>query len=172
MDPSRISLRRFKLSDADDFLNWCGDERVSRNVRWNTIKSKEEALQHIEKEVIPHPWNYSICVDDRSIGYIAVWKATSIYEQHKANVGYAIGVDFWGQGIAVIALKMALTRVFQDLPGLIRLEGYTVKENIRSQRVLEKVGFQKEGLLRKYFSLEGEFLDFFIFSFLSTDHIL
>ncbi|WCJ37549.1 Acyl-CoA N-acyltransferases (NAT) superfamily protein [Euphorbia peplus] len=172
MDPSRISLRHFKLHDADDFLKWCSNERVAKNVRWYPIKSREEALTHLEKEVIPHPWHYSICLDDRSIGYVAVWKGTSIYEQHKANIGYAIGVDWWGQGITTIAVKMALRRVFQDLPGLIRLEGYTLKENVSSQRVLEKVGFQREGFLRKCFVVRGEIHNYCIFSFLSTDHVL
>ncbi|WCJ24298.1 Acyl-CoA N-acyltransferases (NAT) superfamily protein [Euphorbia peplus] len=172
MDPSKISLRPFKLSDANDFLKWSGDEQVARSVRWDAVKTKEEALKHLEKKVIPHPWNYSICLDDRSIGYVGVRRGTSKYEQHKANVGYAFGFDYWGQGMVVTALKMALSRVFEDLPDLIRLEAYILKENVRSPRVLEKVGFQREGLLRKMFCTKGQFNDFCIFSFLSTDQIL
>jgi RimJ/RimL family protein N-acetyltransferase len=45
-------------------------------------------------------------------------------------------------------------------------------ENKASQRVLEKVGFHREGLLRKLFCLKGSIEDFYIFSFLSSDEIL
>lgn len=72
MDHSRISLRPFKASDADDFLKWGGDDRVTRYLRWNSITSKEEALAYIEKVAIPHPWSQSKCVDDCSIGYVSV----------------------------------------------------------------------------------------------------
>ena len=171
MDPSRISLRPFKLSDADDFFKWVSDDRVAKNVRWNRITSSEDAVAHLENVVIPHPWHHSICLDNRSIGYIAVWQGSDD-ENCRANIGYAIGVEYWGQGIATMALKMALSRVFKDMPDLARLEAGTTVENERSQKVLEKVGFLKEGLLRKVARYQGEIRDFYIFSFLSTDKIL
>ncbi|XP_015573470.1 uncharacterized N-acetyltransferase p20 [Ricinus communis] len=172
MDPSRISIRPFKLSDVDDYLKWVSDDRVAKNVRWGAITSREEALLHLERAVIPHPWHLSICLDDRSIGYIAVWQGTLDYEKCRAHIGYAIGVEHWGQGIATVALKMAMSRVFKDLPNLVRLEAYTLVDNKKSQRVLEKVGFLKEGLLRKVFHYQGEVRDFLVCSFLSTDKIL
>ncbi|XP_050229429.2 uncharacterized protein LOC126678578 [Mercurialis annua] len=172
MDASRISLRPFKLSDADDLLKWFGDERVAKNTRWDAISSREEALAHLEKVAIPNPWHYSICLDDRSIGYVAFWQGTLPYDKYKANVGYAVGAEYWGQGIATVAVKKGLCRVFQDFPKLARVEAYTLVDNGRSQRLLQKLGFVNEGLLRKVFYYQGEVRDFLIFSFLSTDHIL
>lgn len=171
MDPSRISLRPFKLSDVNDFLKWVSDDRVANNVRWDAITSREEALAHLENVAIPHPWHRSICLDDRSIGFIAVWQGSGD-DKCRANIGYAIGVEYWGQGIATVVLKMALARVFKDIPDLVRVEAGALVENKRSQRVLEKVRFLKEGLLRKYTKYHGEIRDFYIFSFLSTDKIL
>ncbi|KAF5452543.1 hypothetical protein F2P56_027523 [Juglans regia] len=168
MDSSRISLRPFELSDVDDFLKWASDDRVTRYLRWNTITSREEALTYIEKVAIPHPWRRSICLDDRSIGYISI-RPESGDDRCRAHVSYAVGTDYWGQGIVTIALKMALSEVFKEFPDLLRIEALVEVENKGSQRVLEKVGFLKEGLLRKYGFCKGEIRDMFIYSFLVTD---
>ncbi|PON80035.1 FkbH domain containing protein [Parasponia andersonii] len=172
MDPSRISLRPLKLSDIDDFLKWASDDRVTRYL-WtmSTIKSREEALSYIEKDVIPHPWHRSICLDDRSIGYISV-KPEPGDDKCRAKISYAVGADYWGQGIVTRTLKMAISLVFKDFPDLVRLEALVEFENDASQRVLEKVGFLKEGLMRKYGFSKGEIKDVFIYSFLSTDKIV
>ncbi|KAL5782642.1 hypothetical protein ACOSP7_007671 [Xanthoceras sorbifolium] len=172
MDPSRISLRSFKLSDADDFLKWASDDRVTRYLRWHSITSKEEALTYLEHVAIPHPWRRSICLDDHSIGYISI-KPDSGDDHRRAHVGYAVAAEYWGQGIVTMALKLAVSKVFdQDMTDLVRLEALVEVENKGSQKVLEKVGFQQEGLLRKYGFCKGEIRDMFIYSFLSTDKIM
>ncbi|XP_050226535.1 uncharacterized protein LOC126676388 [Mercurialis annua] len=172
MDPSRISLRPFRLSDVDDFFKWFTDVKVAKNLRWNPITSTEEALSHLENIAIPNPTHYSICLHDRSIGFIAFWPGTLADDKHKASIGYAVSADYWGQGIATIALKIGLCRVFEDLANLVRVEAYTLADNGRSHRLLEKVGFVKEGLLRKWYNYRGEVRDSILYSFLSTDKIL
>ncbi|XP_022761075.1 uncharacterized protein LOC111307333 [Durio zibethinus] len=170
MDPSRISLRRFQLSDVDDFLKWASDDKVTRYLRWNTITSREEALSYLEKVAIPQPYRRSICLDDRSIGYFSI-KPEAGDDKCRAHLGYAVSSEYWGQGIATAALKMAVSSVFKEFPGLVRLEAFVEVENQGSQKVLEKVGFLKEGLLRKYGFCKGEIRDMIVYSFLSTDII-
>ena len=82
-----------------------------------------------------------------------------------------MSAEYWGQGIATAALKMAISNVFKEFPGLVRLEAFVEVENQGSQKVLEKVGFLKEGLLRKYGFCKGEIRDMIVYSFLSTDMI-
>ncbi|KAG8370226.1 hypothetical protein BUALT_Bualt14G0095000 [Buddleja alternifolia] len=170
MDSSKISLRPFKPSDADDFLAWASDDKVTQYLRWNSITSREQALTYINRVAIPHPWRHSICLDGRSIGYISV-RPESDRDCHRAHVGYAVGSDHWGLGIVTIAMKMAIPSVFEKFPFLVRLEAFVEDENIGSQRVLEKVGFKKEGFLRKYGFNKGEIRDMFVYSFLKTDEI-
>ncbi|GMH29250.1 hypothetical protein Nepgr_031093 [Nepenthes gracilis] len=170
MDLPRISLRPFKLSDVDDFLRWASDDKVTKYLRWNTIISKEEALKYLEQVAIPHPWRRSICLDDRSIGYVGV-RPGSGDDRCRAHLGYAVAAEQWGKGICTAALKMAVSRAFEDFPYLVRIEALVEPDNIGSQRVLEKVGFLKEGLLRKYGFSRGEIIDFLIYSFLSSDEI-
>ena len=59
--------------------------------------------------------------------------------------------------------------IFSEWPHLERLEARVLVENVGSQRVLEKAGFQREGVLRKYMTLKGKIRDLMMFSLLSAD---
>ncbi|XAR54692.1 hypothetical protein NMG60_11029942 [Bertholletia excelsa] len=171
MDQTRISLRPFSLSDADDFLSWANDERVTQFLRWGPVKSRDEALKYLQEVVITHPWRQSICLDNRSIGYVSV-RPESGHDRHRAHISYAVGADYWGQGIVTAALRVAIPLAFKEFPYLVRLEALVEEPNNGSQRVLEKVGFQKEGFLRKYGVNKGEIRDLIIYSLLSTDEMV
>lgn len=82
-------------------------------------------------------------------------------------MGYAIAVKYWGQGIVTRAVKMAIPQVFDKFPEILRLQAVTNVGNTASQRVLEKAGFNKDGLMKKYFYLKGELQDVFVFSLFS-----
>lgn len=107
-------------------------------------------------------------MDDRCIGYVSV-KPERGDDACRAHVSYAVSAEYWGQGIVTLALKMAISRVFKEFPVLVRIEALVEDENKGSQRVLEKCGFMKEGLLRKYGYCKGEIRDMIMYSFLSTD---
>lgn len=66
-------------------------------------------------------------------------------------------------------MSVAVPQVFNDLPHVLRLQAFVQTQNKASRRVLEKVGFQKEGLLRKYSNVKGEIHDVFVYSLLSSD---
>ncbi|KAF3670858.1 putative la-related protein 1-like [Capsicum annuum] len=169
MDSSRITLRPFKLTDVDDMMLWVGDDRVTRTIRWKTLTSKEEVLTFIKEVCIPHPWRRSICIDDRSIGFVSAFPGSDD-DRSRADIGYAIGFEYWGQGIATKAIKMTIPQAFNDFPHVIRLQALADVENKASQRVLEKVGFIKEGILRKYGYHKGKIVDLVMYSLLSTEY--
>ncbi|RVX21759.1 hypothetical protein CK203_001219 [Vitis vinifera] len=66
----------------------------------------------------------------------------------------------------------AVSSAFEEFPDLERIEGIVDVNNKASQRVLEKAGFLKEGVLRKYLCINEETIDFAMYSLLSTDPIL
>ncbi|XP_004300955.1 PREDICTED: uncharacterized protein LOC101312354 [Fragaria vesca subsp. vesca] len=164
-----ITLRPYRLSDAEDFLMYAGDERVTQFTRWNTLNSKEQALSYIKEFCIPHCYCKSICFNDRSIGFLFIKPYDEDNEKCRAEVGYVVAAEYWGRGIATRALKMAIIDVFKQFTDLVRLQAKVLIENKGSQRVLEKLGFQKEGLLRKYTIHRGTASDLFMYSLLSTD---
>lgn len=168
VDLTRITLRPLKLSDVDDLTTWAGDDEVTLNTRMNPIKSKEEALTFIRDECIPHPWRRSICFDGRCIGIVSVTPCSGD-ERCKAALGYALSASFWGQGITTKVVNLTVSQVFSHFPDLLRLEALTDHRNKASQRVLEKAGFLREGLLRSYIIVKGILRDIVIYSYLSTN---
>ncbi|KAL7220417.1 hypothetical protein ACSBR2_013324 [Camellia fascicularis] len=170
---SNISLRLLDFSDVDDFMVWATDDKVVQFCSWgtDTYASKEAAMNYIADVVIPHPWFRAICLDGRPIGAISV-SPNRGNDSCRAEMGYVLGSNYWGRGIVTQAVKMAARSVFVEWPHLERLEALVDVENKGSQRVLEKSGFQREGVLRKYCLLKGKVRDTVIFSLLSTDPLV
>ncbi|ASN81509.1 GNAT family N-acetyltransferase [Deinococcus ficus] len=88
--------------------------------------------------------------------------------QGRAELGYWIGVPFWGQGHATEAVAAVLAFGFGSL-GLHRIHATVFPRNAASARVLEKSGFRREGLLRGYARKDGAFEDLVMYARLRTD---
>ena len=163
-----LSFRPLDLSDIDDFMVWAADDKVSRFCSWDTFTSKEAGIDYIKNTVIPHPWFRAICLDNKAIGAISV-SANNGGDRCRGELGYVLASKYWGKGIATKAVKMVASTIFKEWLHLERLEALVDVENGGSQRVLEKAGFHREGLLRKFFILKGRTWDMVIYSLLSID---
>jgi [ribosomal protein S5]-alanine N-acetyltransferase len=83
----------------------------------------------------------------------------SIAESHRrAEVGYWIGVPFWGKGYATEAAKAAVAFGFETL-GLRRIFAHHFAGNTASRRVLEKIGMRHEGQFRQHIRKWDRFID-------------
>ncbi|KAL4190019.1 hypothetical protein AMTRI_Chr08g168360 [Amborella trichopoda] len=134
-DPmSKLTLHRFEL-DIDNYMVWLTDDRVSKIFRWETYTSHKAVLERLRDRTIPHPW----------------LKAISLSEQPIAEIGFMRASQYWGQSIATHAVKMMVSSVFKDIPEQERIEAF-----------VDKVGFLKEGLLRKYSINKGQTKDLLI----------
>lgn len=162
-----IKLRPLCRNDLEDFLCWAGDDEVTRTVTWESYKTKEKALEFLKNVAEPHPWFKAICINDKPIGSISLNKGVDIYSC-KAVLGYVLTKEFWGHGYTTQAVEETKRTCFKDL-NVNRIEAFVDPENIASQRVLEKAGFIREGLMRKCIISKGILKDRYIFSFLSTD---
>uniref|UniRef100_A0A5B7BCG4 Putative Acyl-CoA N-acyltransferases (NAT) superfamily protein n=1 Tax=Davidia involucrata TaxID=16924 RepID=A0A5B7BCG4_DAVIN len=161
-----IALRPYQVSDVEDFMEWCDDE-VVRLSRLRHFTSREDAVSYLKETVIPHPWYRAICLDNRPIGFISITPGSGD-ERCRGRITYALGSKYWGQGITTVAVKKVISTVFEEFPSMQRLETIVDVDNKRSQRVLEKSGFLKEGVLRKYVIFKGNIYDVIMYSLLST----
>ncbi|XP_042518276.1 uncharacterized N-acetyltransferase p20-like [Macadamia integrifolia] len=163
-----ISLRPIELSDLDDFMVWATDDLVTRFCSWESYTSREAALAYLKEKVIPHPWYRVICLENRPVGAISVIPGSG-NDNCRGELGYVLASKYWGKGIATRAVKLVVSSIFEEWPHLVRLEALVDVENPGSQRVLEKVGFQKEGVLRKYLIQKGSIRDMVMYSLLSLE---
>ena len=70
-------------------------------------------------------------------------------EHRLGEMGYSIARQHWGQGFCTEAARAVLDAAFESCPGLNRVRAMADDENAASQRVMEKLGMTKEGVLRQ-----------------------
>ena len=85
-----------------------------------------------------------------------------------ASLGYWIGEKYSRNGYMKEALKILIPSLFVDLR-LNRIEAATLEENIASKNLLKKIGFKKEGVLRKYLKINGNWRDHILYGLLESD---
>ena len=80
-----------------------------------------------------------------------------------ATIGYWMGERFAGRGAMYDALQCVIPYAFRTLR-LHRLEAACIPTNKRSVRLLEKAGFQREGLMRSYLCINGSWQDHYLYA--------
>jgi ribosomal-protein-alanine N-acetyltransferase len=106
--------------------------------------------------------SFAIEADGAAIGGISLHIGTDI-ERLGAELGYWIGEDYWGRGIATAAIALVTAYGFSDV-GLTRVFAVPFTKNIASWRALEKAGYTREGTLRKSAIKDGHMQDQYMYA--------
>lgn len=107
--------------------------------------------------------------EERLIGYISISNLVRGVGQF-ADIGYMLDQHEQSRGHMTAALKLTIQYAFRAL-SLHRLQAGTLLHNARSQRVLEKCGFQPEGIARKLVQIQGTWQDHQMFGLLAEDDV-
>ena len=105
---------------------------------------------------------FAITIDDKVVGSIGVFRCENIHLR-TAELGYYIGEPYWGNGMGTSAVKQVCSYIFENTD-IIRIFAEPFAYNKASCRVLEKAGFQFEGLLRNNAIKNGKVLDMRMYS--------
>jgi RimJ/RimL family protein N-acetyltransferase len=89
-------------------------------------------------------------------------------EHQRAEAGYIVGKKFWGKGYAPEGLRAVLDFGFRDL-GLYRIDAHAMPWNDASERVMQKVGMQREGVLRGQYLKWGRHEDALVYATIRPD---
>jgi RimJ/RimL family protein N-acetyltransferase len=135
---------------------------------WNSYTSRSDAELFFTNVVEKHPWFKAIYLGEKVIGSITLDKGKGAHSC-KAELGYVIARKYWGKGIVTQAIQLAIQKGFEDLD-IKRIEATVDPTNIASQRVLEKNGFEKEGLLKNYIVQKGVVKDRLIYALLNPSY--
>ena len=86
------------------------------------------------------------------------------------TLGYWMGEKYAGQGYMAKAVRALLRHAFLEM-GLHRIEAACAPDNERSRRLLERLGFQREGYARAYLLIDGGWQDHLLFAMLERDFL-
>ena len=111
------------------------------------------AVQAIAEE----PTDWAIEVDQLAVGGIGVTLREGVHAKC-AHFGYWLAEPYWGRGIMTGAVKTVAPYAMRKF-GLVRLEAPVFAWNPASMRILEKCGWQREGVLRASVIKDGQIVD-------------
>lgn len=142
----RLTLRPWKLSDAEDLYTYAKDPLIGPAAGWAPHSSVEES-EDIIKTIFSGPLMWAICLkeDNKAIGSIGflIGGDSNIpgLSDHEAEIGYWIGRPFWGKGLMPEAVRCLMKHSFDKL-GITTLWSGYFEGNTQSQKVQEKCGFR------------------------------
>ena len=171
---SLVSLREMRASDAPALFSALSSEQVSkfispppatvdgfgRFINW-AIRQRE-AGQYVCFAIVPHG-------SDTAIGIFQVRSLEPAFGT--AEWGFALASEFWGTGIFSDGAKLIVDFAFEVL-GVHRLEARAALKNGRGNGALRKLGAVQEGVLRRSFQRNGEYLDQALWTILQDEWVL
>lgn len=167
---TRLILRQLTLQDAEQVLRHFSDTEMLRYVTFEPLEQREEAEEVVQ-------WGLDLFARRAGVLWGIAHKETGALigtlnyvkkEGHRAEVTYDLATTYWGRGLMTEAVRSTLPYVFGEM-GVQRIETMVHVQNLRSARVLLKLGFQMEGVLRQYTRFHGQLSDVQMFSLLKAD---
>lgn len=173
IDLGDIKLRDLMLSDKNEYYTMMADEEVVKYLSDEDIpKSVAEAESEIKfwgglfyrKHSVF--WAIADSKTDKFIGTIG-YNSWNVHNK-RGEISYDLMRPYWRKGIMTKALNNAIIFGFKNM-GLERIEARTMLDNIPSQKILDKIGFKKEGILRKYRVIRDKPTDILMYSLIRSD---
>jgi RimJ/RimL family protein N-acetyltransferase len=151
LETERLVLRKPTLADVKAIAQLANDRRVAQNTSRlpfpYTVSDAEAFIQFAAQQ--PHDTNFVVTREGDVLGGIGV----DLGKPDVPEIGYWLGVPYWGQGYATEAARAVIDYAFEEF-GSTELRAGARVVNPASRRVLEKCGFQWTGVeLRKVLSL-------------------
>ena len=145
-----FKLRPWRIEDAESLASYANNSKIAANLR----------------DAFPHPYTlndaigyinfclgmknklcFAIEVDGEAVGSVGVFPKDDVYCK-SAELGYWLGEPFWRKGIMNEAVSRICEQAFSNYD-IVRIFAEPFARNMGSRRVLEKAGFELEGILKK-----------------------
>ena len=175
LETNRLILREMTVSDVKFYFRHFNNKKVVEGSCFPGPKTLEAAKEELElycirpfKENKGIRWGIIIRGSDGLVGTCGYydWNKTS----HRAEIGYDLEPAQWGKGIMAEALRAVLRYGFEEM-GSNRIQAIIDSENVRSIKLVERLGFKREGVLRQNSYFRGRFRDEVCFSLLKKEWI-
>src|SRR5690554_1721432 len=172
LSTDRLDLVEIKQRHLGDLYKLFSDENVTRFYNLLPLKNEQEAQKSIDwfqarfKDKLGIRWGIAIKGQENIIGTVGFNNFT---KRHRANIGYDLQTEHWNNGYITEALKTVLSFGFNQLE-INRIEAEVMQGNVISEKVLEKLNFKNEGVLREWMYWNEKHYNMTMFSLLRTDY--
>jgi len=173
IEAERFVLRAVTDSDSGDLLALYSDETVVEYMPLDPFESEQDALDEMSwyRKIFKEQTGLRWMIEDKqshrvigTCGYLGYEE-----EHHRAEIGYDLLSSCWGKGVMTEVARAVLEFGFNQLQ-LNKIEAKVDPGNEASIRLLYKLGFQQEGLLRQHEFEKGRYVDLAVFSKLQSDN--
>lgn len=167
-----VRLRHITAADGPALLEVFGNPRVARFIGIPLLRGDQDVqdlLESISMGIRCNDllqWGVTLLESDRLIGTCTL--AHIDWANERAEIGFALATSAWGKGVMRAALPLLIDHAFASL-GLHRLEADVDPRNDRSLRLLDQLGFRREGLMRERHLVAGERQDTVFLGLLAAD---
>lgn len=175
LETERLILRKMTLDDTEALFKFWADDEVTKYMNVESFHSPKQAeamillLNELFTKNQAIRWGIFSKADNCIIGTCGYNNWIQDYAS-RGEIGYDLDRSYWGQGIMREALRAMINYGFEAME-LNRIEALVVLDADRSMNVLQKLGFQMEGILREYGYWKGQFWDECCFSLLKKEWI-
>lgn len=167
----RIALREFEERDLDASMAVVGDPDVTVFLSFDT-RTREEQAERLAADIAraktePRP-DYYLAIADRQTDELIGFIRIGLGGHRSGELGYALRKDRWRQGYTYEAAQLILAFAFEEL-GIHRIQAACGPDNLASQAMLRRLGFDYEGRLRDHVFTNGGWRDSLLYSAVSTE---
>jgi len=162
LDTRDLHLRRVCLSDAENLFKMLSDPESMKYWSSPPVADVSDALNVLREDVESDDQGNSICWavtltgQDKMIGKCILFQFSPA--NHRAEIGFILNRDYWRRGLMLQALETVIRFAFTTLD-LHRIEADVDPDNAGSLGILQKLGFEREGLFKDRWSLNGAWVD-------------
>lgn len=173
LETERLVLREITPDDADAVFALYSDDTVMQYLDIDTLTTPAQAADIVQfyidryRKQISVRWAISLHDEPHLIGTCGFHLGDQ--EHNRVEIGYDLQSAYWGRGIMTEALQAMLHYGFTTI-ALQRIEAVTAPENVASRRLLGKLGFQQEGILRQRSLFRGRYVDDVYFGLLQAEY--
>ena len=168
---ARVTLRDLRLSDAPSLLAMLATDEVARFISPPppTVEGFERFIAWTHRERAAGRYAcFAVVVDgtDTAVGLFQIRQLEPGWAT--AEWGFALGSPYWGTGVFIDGAQLVVDFTFETIR-VHRLEARAAVQNGRGNGALRKVGAVQEGVLRKSFLRNGEYLDQVLWTIVDED---
>jgi len=172
LESERLIFRKFEKKDAKELFQVRSNELVMKYMDSLIHKNTSDSLTLISsiqsdfKNRVGINWAIVTKANNQLIGSFSFWR---LIRQHcRAEIGYSIHHNYWGKGLMNETFKTLIEFGFNHLQ-LHSIEANVNPQNLKSIKLLQRVGFKQEAYFRQNYLHNGRFSDSLIFCLLESD---